>query len=391
MSVTSAQMLRRRRSTAVSSAVLAVIALVITGFAVRYPGQSSSEVVVSNGGVWVMNHEAGLAGRMNVDAAELDARLTAVGAELELLQDGYTVLLTSSREITPVNTASIDRDQLVELALGSTVRMAHDRVAIASQDGRVWILSAGQLPAFSPVDVEPAYATGGSAAEIAVGRDGTVWVLDGTTLMSFPDTDDPRGSSAEEPIVVDGLSAAADQVQLSAVGEEPVILDKEHSVLRLGVSATVHDLSADGAGPLDTAQLQQAGPAADDVALATGSTLLRVPLDGGRARTTEAGAPGTPVPPAQVGECVYGAWTQSNLYTRVCDGLDPVVGPIPGADSAADLTLRVNGDLVVLNDQQVGQSWRITENMEPVDDWVLTHRTTSRQPTNAGPRRDHDS
>src|SRR5690625_5683278 len=76
MSVTAGVRRRRRRSGAVSTAVLAVIALVITGFAVNFDGLSSSEVEVSDGGVWVLNEGGGLLGRLNVDAHELDARLS---------------------------------------------------------------------------------------------------------------------------------------------------------------------------------------------------------------------------------------------------------------------------------------------------------------------------
>ncbi|MGP5385631.1 hypothetical protein [Brachybacterium tyrofermentans] len=363
-----AQTRRRRRTTAVSFAVLAVIALVITGFAVKYPGLSPSEVDVSNGGVWVRDEAAGLVARVNVDAGELDARLTVAGEDLEIIQDGYTVLLIDARWITPVNTASVQRDPLVDLTPGSTVRLGHDRVAIASPEGKVWILSPGQVPGFSPAEVEPAYTTGGSAAEIVVGSDGTVFVLDGTTLMTFPHADDPGRTTAAEPAELDALSTAADQVQLSVVGNVPVLLDAENSMLRLGVSGMEHDLAADGIGSLDDAELQQAGPAADDVVLATESALVRVPLAGGEARESAAGAPGTPVPPAQVGSCAYGAWTQSNLYVRACDGAEAMVASVPDADSSADLALRVNRGLVVLNDQGSGLSWKIAEDMELVDE-----------------------
>lgn len=368
MPVTAARTRRRRRTTAVKSVVLSVAALTIAGFAITYPGLSPSDVDVSNGGVWVMNEAAGLVGRVNVDAGEFDAQLTAAGEDLEIIQDGYTVLLAGARGITPVNTASVQRDPLVEVIPGSTVRLGHDRVAIASSDGRVWILSPGQLPGFSPAEVEPAYTTSGGVAEIVVGSDGTVFVLDGTTLITFPRTDDPSRATAEDPTELDTLSTAADKVQLSAVGTVPVLLDTQNSMLRLGASGAEHDLAADGIDSLDAAELQQAGPAADDVVLATESALVRVPLAGGEALVSEAGAPGSPVPPARAGGCAYGAWTQSNRYERACDGFDAVAAPVPDAGSSADLTLRVNRDLVVLNDQESGLSWTITENMEPVDD-----------------------
>ncbi|MGO3288224.1 hypothetical protein, partial [Brachybacterium sp.] len=66
---------RRRRTAVASSAVITLFALVLTAFALRYPGLQSSDIDVSNGGVWVTNRSEGFVGRLNVDAEELDARL----------------------------------------------------------------------------------------------------------------------------------------------------------------------------------------------------------------------------------------------------------------------------------------------------------------------------
>src|SRR5699024_11466469 len=76
MSVTARPKRRRRnRVTVASSAVFSVIALVLTGFALSHPGLTSSEVDVSNGGVWVANQDRGLLGRVNVDAGEIDGKV----------------------------------------------------------------------------------------------------------------------------------------------------------------------------------------------------------------------------------------------------------------------------------------------------------------------------
>src|SRR5690625_7868141 len=107
MSVTAGVMRRRRRSGAVTTAVLAVIALVITGFAVNFDGLSSSEVEVSVGGVWVLNEGGGLLGRLNVDAQELHARLSMTGDDLDVLQSGYNVIEIGSRGMTPINVACL--------------------------------------------------------------------------------------------------------------------------------------------------------------------------------------------------------------------------------------------------------------------------------------------
>src|SRR5699024_10060456 len=72
------------------------------------------------------------------------------------------------------------------------------------------------------------------------------------------------------------------------------------------------------------------------------------------------------------------SWCGSKRYVRACDGEETVAETIPPADNAADLTLRVNRDLEVLNDQKFGLSWEIMDNMQVVDNWVITqHIQTS--------------
>src|SRR5699024_7219426 len=63
---------------------------------------------------------------------------------------------------------------------------------------------------------------------------------------------------------------------------------------------------------------------------------------------------------------------------RHCDGAEPVLDDIPDADASGELALRVNRDLVVLNDVVGGTSWMIGEDMTPVDDWVITQEIQQR-------------
>src|SRR5699024_4994613 len=119
MSVTAGVRRRRRRSGAVSTAVLAVIALVITGFAVNFDGLSSSEVEVSDESVWVLNDGGGMSDRLNVEAQELDARLTMTEDVLVVLQSGYNDRDTGSREITLINAPSEGSSAMDDLPPGS--------------------------------------------------------------------------------------------------------------------------------------------------------------------------------------------------------------------------------------------------------------------------------
>ncbi len=370
MSVTHGVKRRRRRSGAISGAVLAILALVVTGFAIKYPGLTSSEVDVTNGGVWVMNEQKRLMGRLNVDAQELDARLAMNGEDLDLLQSGYTVIETGPRGMTPINTAAVSRNALVELPPGSEVRLGGDRVAVAAPDGRMWILSPEEAAAFNPSAVDPTYEGSSKAPQIAVSSQGTVHLLEGDKLLVFPYTEDTRKAKPNDPIVVGGLSTGEEMVELTVVGEQPVILDRENRMLRLGTEVKEYQLTEYGVSDLTTARLQQPSPASKDVVLATQDTLFLIPLNGGEAEAHAARGTGRPVAPAQARGCAYGAWNDSSAYVRAC-GDDVISETVPDANSDGDLVLRVNHDLVVLNDQKFGLSWMITDDMQLVDEWKI--------------------
>ena len=97
--------------------------------------------------------------------------LSATGQDLDIIQSGYTVLETGPRGFTPINTASVTRNGLVELPTGTTVKIGGDRIAIAAPDGRVWI-------------VRPLLAARRQALRRWLGERGIDWIED-------PSNDDP--------------------------------------------------------------------------------------------------------------------------------------------------------------------------------------------------------
>ena len=373
MSVTAPPKRRRRnRVTVVSSAVFSVIALVLTGFALSHPGLTSSEVDVSNGGVWVANQDRGLLGRVNVDAGEIDGKVASTGQDLDIIQSGYHVFETGPRGITPINTTSVTRGGLVELPEGSVAKLGHDRVVISAPDGKVWIVSPDEAAAFSTATVDPVHEGGSGPLPVTVTDQGHVFVLDGNELLKFPRAESTRETAADDPLVAGNLSTKPEDVQLTSVGDQPVIMDRPNRQLRVGTELKAYDLTEYGVSSLDDAELQQAGAASDDFVLATVDTLFVIPFDGGEATAIPAGGNGsTVVPPAQVKGCAYGAWGGSLRYVRACEGQEPVQESIPDAEDSDELKLRVNQDLVILNDQRFGLSWQIMDSMELVDDWVI--------------------
>ncbi|UEJ82499.1 Ig-like domain-containing protein [Brachybacterium halotolerans subsp. kimchii] len=369
---------RRRRRTLISSAVLAVLALVVTICAVRFDGLASAEVTVNNGAVWVTNSQKHLLGRLNVDAREFDGREAIDGDDLDVLQDGYHVMVTGPKGIIPIDTATVERTGNIDLGLDPEVDLGSDRVGIIGTGGRVWVADAAQISSFSATGQKPLLTAEDESAQIAVTDSGTVFVLDGKQLYKIPRTLDVGAEKPEKIGTIDDLSSSEDAVSLTTVGETPVVLDTEtgHGRLHIGEDAkttvALEDLGASTAS-VQGAELQQPGPESDDVVLATTDTLYQIPLSGsaGKAQHHPSGGNGEPVAPAQVAGCAYGAWNGSLRYVRVCGG-EVKADTIEDARDESDLALRVNGDLVVLNDQESGLSWMISQDMTLVDDWVVT-------------------
>jgi hypothetical protein len=161
---------------------------------------------------------------------------------------------------------------------------------------------------------------------------------------------------------------------VTAVGETPVVLDRADSSLRvLGHRIAL----ADAAG----AVLQQPGPAADSVVIATTGALLSVRLDDGTVSTL-AESSGTPVPPVVNSGCTYGAWIGSTAWAvAACAGESATPVALTGAGSAAtDLEsdpdsygFRQRGSALVLNDAASGRSWvpgGVEQGFRLVDNWA---------------------
>lgn len=361
---------RPRPVTAVTTAVIVVLALVITIIAVRSPGYAVSDVDANNGGVWVLNTSKGMVGRINVDAQEFDARLQADSTD-DVLQSDSTVFTRTHRGTERVNVAALRLEGQIELGGEDRLVVGGDRVALLRSDGRLWILTADQMAAFDPTATEPTATIKGGDAEVTVTDDGTALVLDGRSVRVFP-----RSLTAPKVEEADAIDlgtevSGSDQLDLTAVGSTPVVLDRGTGELRIGEDASTVDLADAGVPDPGTAVLQQVSAGGDGVVLATNDSLFDVPLAGGDPRRLKGAGSGTPVPPVQAAGCTYGAWTGSNTYLSACGDSDPSTGTIERAAPDARLALRVNHELVVLNDQDTGLSWMIADAMQIVDQWEV--------------------
>ena len=119
------------------------------------------------------------------------------------------------------------------------------------------------------------------------------------------------------------------------------------------------------------AVLQQPGPAADSVVVATGSRLLQYPLSGGAPKVLFSGGNGPAVAPVLLDGCVWAAWNgASTVEALTCDGAAAQSVTLPGTGKR-DPVFRVNEHAIVLNDRISGTIWSLDRNMTvtTIDNW----------------------
>jgi hypothetical protein len=354
----------RRSAASVGAVTLFGVGLV--GFALLYEGEATADVELNDSGVWVTQTASGKLGRFNYEAKALDGTLLANSTSFDVEQDAQRVLLDSvgDSSASPVDPALLALDGTMKFPTGAKVAAGDATTAVYDDEtGRTWVIPFDGAVAFDEKEMKPVLKAG-PGGEITVSNEGTVYVAvpsDGTLYTI------PTGTQgvAEEPEESELPVKPDAEVQVSTVGDEPVVLDRSTGTLVLPGGDTVE--IEDGSQGM----LQQPSADASDVVLATTKGLVSQPLDGGESTTRTAS--GTPSAPVQLGACTYGAWSQSGQVVRDCAGPDNDVDQVlEGVDAAANLVYRVNRDVIVLNDVADGTLWMAADEFEKVDDWDLT-------------------
>ncbi|MHA7269326.1 Ig-like domain-containing protein [Arthrobacter sp. HLT1-20] len=358
----------RKRFFSVSAAA-AVTAAVVTG-ALIYPGFSTADVDLNDGGVWVTNRSINMAGHLNVPSEVLDGGFTATSQGFNVLQDAGTVFMDNDSG-TLLNQVDVPAMTLTQdtalgggkaVSLGSAITVITDAAA-----GKVWAVPTAAAASFDEKTSKPILTkiTNAKAAVALSTRDGVsdVFVLDPgkAQLTHARISADGKVVDAAET-AMDGVPDSA-KLMMSMVGEKPVVFDPDTGTVFLPGNKRVVLENAKGA------RLQQRSAESDFVALETGNALVLQPLKGGAASSVDAGALGRPVTPVQQGGCVHAAWNGSNKYLFHCPGGDAKPISVPKVTAASDLVFRQNRDVVVLNDMAGGDVWLVNQNMMLVNNW----------------------
>ncbi len=347
--------------------VLLVVALCIAG--VIYKGAEVTQVNVNDGGIWVTNKSKQMVGHLDYEARILDGALRTEATNFDVGQAGETVTVSdlTSSTVAPVNVTQVSLGSPTALPAGSTVMQGGDVLGVLdASDGTLWTTSAVNP---SPLNLSEAAALSSNMGTSAfvTGMDGSVYTLAAsgtlTTVKRQGAVDQAQTSTVE------GIPEDA-RLSMTVVGDRVVALDSESNTLFLPDNKRI-DLSA--AGVETGGVLQQAGPKADSVLLATPTSLVTIPLAGGTPTitpSTEGGVSGTPAAPVRHEGCAYGAWTGSGAYMRACD--DPSANKqmvVDTLSTAREIVFRTNRKAIVLNDVAEGSVWLPDSNMVLMDNW----------------------
>lgn len=373
---------RRHRLLRRLPAVLVIVAsLVISGIAVAHRGVPTVDAEVDDGGIWVTNESQQLVGHLNYDSRTLDSALRANTADFDIGQSGETVTFSDlvAGSISPVAVAEVTLGAAVSLPDTAMAVQGGTRVGVLDPEGgELWVASAS-TPASTSFTSASAAATGMTGGTVTASPDGTVMAVSAASARFVVVS--PNGSvDSVKTTDITGLSPTA-VLTLTAVGDQPVALEAESGTLVLP-DGSLQDLTVHGVSTGSV--LQAPGPQADVVLVATPTSLLTVPLDGGEVsvlRATSSGATGAPAPPVRHRGCAYAAWSGSGAYQRVCDNASASTSMVVDTLAAAgsDIVFRTNRTRIVLNGTGSGSVWLPDENMVLMDDWEQVETQLSKQ------------
>ncbi len=362
------QAIRRHKATSASVATIVALSVGIATMAFVYEGVETADVELNDGGVWVTKPTGLLLGHLNHPAQVIDGGLRTGSTEFDVLQNGDTVFLldSSGATLTPVNPMTVALETPVNLPPESTVSLGGPTVSLLDREtGSLYASPADRAGSFV-IDPEKPMASLGQGSAAVTDVDGNIHALSSTDNALLTFSLDEDGALPEEP-----TSTALPTIEkgtpisLTTVGDSAVLFDSSSGTVYLPGGGTAVIPEAEGG------LVQEAGPASDDVLIATATALIRQPLAGGDATVLQtSGEPGEPAAPAFLNGCAYAAWAGSADYIRDCSGeANDVEQKIDGLAANAELRFRVNRDVIVLNDVSTGVVFLVNQDMKKVDNW----------------------
>lgn len=341
-----------------------VVAALVASLAITSTGYTAQKLDLGDGAVWVANGTQRTVGRANPEVLELNTVLRAGSADLELVQQGTTVLVVDHANATVqiVDPAESTLGEPIALPPDDPqVFLAGSRVVIhAAGTGELWIVPFGELADFDAA--QPSSLILGLDSVVSVEPDGTLFAYSAEVGEVF--RVDARHADVVEARWPTGLGDVTD-VQITSVDGGWAVLDVGGR--RVALERGVLDLSEvveSGAGVV----VQEAADAGDRILFGTESGVFAVPISGADPVVLVDGESGTPAAPLTLNGCDYAAWNTGVAWRRCAGSGDGTRFALNGA-TAGVFDFAANVDRVVLNDLRRGATWAIQDDAQLIDNW----------------------
>ncbi len=345
-------------STTLVGAIVAVTAIVSTGY-------TAQRLDLNDASVWVANGADQFIGRANTEVNELNTIVKSASEDVDVVQGGNTVLLLdrTDAKLDIVDPATSEVQDSVALPpTQARVFLAGGNVVIYSQGtGELWVMPVADLDTFDA----------GQAANLNLGADTVVSVDPNGLLFGFSSAAnqvyrvDAAGLAVVQQTDATSFGPNNDDFEITSVGGRWAVLDVDTGVLE--TSSGVVDFSR--AIAVGTPVLQSPAASGDAVLVAHSAGLLSVPF-GGDATALVSDRSGAAAAPTVIGGCTFAAWSDGSAWRRCAGDAEPgrslVLDGMPGVPR---LEFQGNGDRLVLNDARAGAAWAVQDDGQLIDNW----------------------
>lgn len=343
---------------------------VLGGLVVLSNGFAQADVELNDGGVWVTNTGKAQVGKLNGISQSPEALIGTSGSKFDVLQSGRLVIIYNSAksELSRVDVALSETPNSVKAPENAQVAIGAKTVGILDPEtGNAWVMLGMHVDHYDYMGTPPTYKAG-KGAKLVVDAEGTAHIVSPANREIVTVTPGAGNALDEDSRAIPDQLEKNATIELTTVGSELVIFNTTTGKLILPGGDIV------AVNEPESMMLQQAGPERDSVLYETSSMLVDQPLDGGDPKRTESGAEGRPVAPVFVSDCAYSAWGGNKgtigQFVRTCSNPDNNLREELAQNAEnSQLMFRVNRDMVVLNDLQLGDVWTLNTNLALVENW----------------------
>ncbi|ABY24669.1 hypothetical membrane protein [Renibacterium salmoninarum ATCC 33209] len=253
----------RNRSRFFAAGGMVIAGTVLVTSAVIYPGFTTADVNLNDGGIWVTNRSKNLVGHLNYQSKTLDGGFTATSAGFDVLQQASNVFMDNDSGSLLAGVDVPQMSLLPDTKLGGNKQISLGSGVLALVDKAkksVWAVTAGNAGSFDDKSSKPLLENLANPVA-SVGLDDTIYVADGQTGILTSISLDAAGTvTGKKESKIEGLGTEA-KLQITVVGDQVVIFDPSASKLYLPGNKIVDVDQARGA------QLQQYSAGSSFVAI----------------------------------------------------------------------------------------------------------------------------